>query len=51
MKIGDLVMSLVSQTDECQAGILLSIYREGAMILWDHGEICWSPLKELEVIS
>ena len=51
MKIGDLVRSTVSLTNECQAGIVVKLYREGAMILWDHGETCWSPQEELEVIS
>ncbi len=57
MKVGDLVRSLVSLTDECQSGIITS-YRiadalgeQGAMILWDHGEICYSPVEELEVIN
>ena len=51
MKVGDLVRSTASLTNECQAGIVINFYREGAMILWDHGEICWSPSDELEVIS
>ena len=51
MKVGDLVKSLVSRTEECQAGIVVRFYREGSMILWDHGEICWSHSEELEVID
>jgi len=62
MKVGDLVRSTVSLTNECQSGIvvrldrdsssvLISFRGEGAMILWDHGETCWSPQEELEVIS
>lgn len=56
MKVGDLVKSLVDLTDECQAGIITrfvidSLGEQGAMILWDHGEICYFPVEELEVIS
>ena len=57
MKVGDLVRSLVSLTDECQVGIITKfiaarpIEDRGAMILWDHGEICYSPVEELEVIN
>jgi len=50
VRVGDLVRSTVSILG-CQAGIIVKFYREGAMILWDHGEICWSPLEELEVVS
>ena len=57
MKVGDLVRSLVSLTDECQVGIITRFIaakpprHRGAMILWDHGEICYSPVEELEVIN
>ena len=50
MKIGDLVRSTVASRG-CHAGIIIKLYREGAMILWEHGETCWSPSDELEVIS
>ena len=57
MKVGDLVRSLVSLTDECQVGIITRFISpnqwevRGAMILWDHGEICYSPVEELEIIN
>jgi len=50
MKVGDLVRSTVSVLG-CQAGIVIKFYREGAMILWEHGETCWSPSDELEVVN
>jgi len=57
VKVGDLVRSLVSLTDECQVGIITRFIapdqwrHRGAMILWDHGEVCYSPVEELEVIN
>ena len=57
MKVGDLVRSTVSKNG-CWAGIIVKIGDwicpidgRGAMILWEHGEICHSPIKDLEVIS
>jgi hypothetical protein len=41
----------------CAAGIIVEVLDwknstdEGVMVLWDHGEICYSPVDELEVIS
>ena len=57
MKVGDLVRSTVSITKECRSGLVVrfvhnAVYKErGAMILWDHGEVCYSPAAQLEVIS
>ena len=58
MKVGDLVRSTISKNG-CWAGIIVKIGSgkgcpiegRGAMILWEHGEICYSPIRELEVIS
>ncbi len=53
MKVGDLVRSRVSQNG-CTSGIvvkLLSWDISGAMILWEHGEVCYSPLDELEILN
>ena len=51
MKVGDLVKSLVSCRTRSQYGIVVRFYREGAMILWSHGEIGWHQSKKLEVTS
>ena len=57
MKIGDLVRSVVSLTEECQSGVIIKLIigdafgEQGAMILWDHGEICYSPLGELDELE
>ena len=54
MKVGDLVRSTISQNG-CTSGLILKIgpgdWGKGAMILWEHGEICYSPLDELKVIN
>ena len=54
MKIGDLVRhpASVANTGMCAAGIIVrSNGKCGVMVLWEHGEICYSPCDELEVIS
>lgn len=54
MKVGDLVRhpGSVAYTGKYAAGIILRWNGKcGVMVLWDHGEICYSPLYELEVIS
>ena len=54
MKVGDLVRHprSVSLTGECYAGIIMRAHdNRGGMILWEHGEICYSPYDELEVIN
>lgn len=57
MKIGDLVRHphSVEWSGMCTSGLILKIspgdWGRGAMILWEHGEICYSPLDELEAIS
>jgi len=63
VKVGDLVQhpGSVAHTGECAAGIIVEVLDwesfevksalEGVMVLWDHGEICYSPVDELEVIS
>ena len=52
MKIGDLVRSTISLNGECYAGIIVRTNGKcGVMILWDHGEICYSPYYELELVK
>ena len=59
MKVGDLVQhpGSVAHTGMCAAGIIVKVLDwrkhnpEGVMVLWDHGEICYSPVDELEVVS
>jgi len=59
MKVGDLVRhpGSVAHTGMCAAGIIVEVLDwktltdAGVMVLWDHGEICYSPVDELEVIS
>ena len=54
MKVGDLVRhpDSVTLTGMCAAGIIIDTNeRCGVMILWDHGEVCYSPFDELEVIK
>jgi len=59
MKVGDLVRhpGSVAHTGMCAAGIIVEVLDwppvtdKGVMVLWDHGEICYSPVDELEVIS
>jgi len=59
MKVGDLVKRKIPwknieyspQNDNDGVGILISFYREGAMILWSRGETGWLQSKKLEVIS
>ena len=59
MKVGDLVRhpGSVAHTGMCAAGIIVKVLvwqtvtDKGVMVLWDHGEICYSPVDELEVIS
>ena len=56
MKVGDLVRSTISQNG-CTSGIIVKLLAwdtfdyPGAMILWEHGEVCFSPLDELEILS
>lgn len=56
MKIGDMVRSTTSQNG-CVCGIIVKLLAwatfdyPGAMILWEHGEVCYSPLDELEILS
>ena len=54
MKVGDLVRSTVSQNG-CTSGIIVKLLSwsdiAGAMILWEHGEVCYSPLDELEILN
>ena len=56
MKVGDLVRSTVSQNG-CTSGVIVKLLEyatfdyPGAMILWEHGEVCYSPLDELEILS
>ena len=61
MKVGDLVQSTVWTDPGCTAGIIVKVLDwntgctlagdPGAMVMWEHGEICFSPVDELEVIS
>ncbi len=56
MNIGDLVRSIIPPrprlAGQCYAGIILRWNgRCGAMVLWENGEVVYSPLDELEVIS
>ena len=59
MKVGVMVRhpGSVAHTGECAVGIIVEVLDwktvtdEGVMVLWDHGEICYSPVDELEVIS
>jgi hypothetical protein len=60
IKVGDLVQSIESLTDECRVGLVVKLFvdqsgyeeeKRGGMILWDHGEVCYFPEEELEVIS
>lgn len=60
MKVGDLVESIESLTDECQTGLVVKYWEdhssiEGpschAMVLWGHGKVSYSPAGEIEVIS
>ena len=56
MKVGDLVRRKVSQNG-CTSGVIVKLlYSEtfdypGAMVLWEHGEVCYSPVDELEILS
>jgi len=58
MKVGDLVRSMVSQNG-CTSGVIVKLLdwptssqnNPGAMILWEHGEVCYSPLDELEILN
>ncbi len=57
MKVGDLVKHSASAafSGTCAVGMIVKIgpvaWGLGAMVLWDHGEICYAPLEELEVLS
>ena len=51
MKVGDLVKSLVSCRILSQYGIVVRFYREGAIILWSHGEVGWHQHRHIEVTS
>jgi hypothetical protein len=62
MEVGDLVRhpDAVAHTggEECVAGIIVEVLEledydsdEGVMVLWDHGEICYSPVNELEALN
>jgi len=64
MKVGDLVkpksewkhVRYDPQEVKCRIGIVVKIGNKfninpGAMILWQHGEVCYSPLDELVVIA
>jgi hypothetical protein len=57
MKVGDLVRhpGSVANTGMCSSGIIIVIREcmdeQGVMVLWEHGETCYSPLVELELIS
>jgi hypothetical protein len=57
VKVGDLVRSMVSQNGECTSGLIVKLLEydtfdyPGAMILWEHGEVCYSPLDELEILN
>jgi len=54
MKVGDLVQHprSVANTGGCAVGIIVRTNGKcGVMVLWEHGEICYSPYDELEVIS
>ena len=57
MKVGDLVKHPVSAafSGMCAVGVIVKIgpgdWGRGAMVLWEHGGICYSPLDELEAIS
>ena len=51
MKVGWLVRHTHSP-HHCQCGIIVRTNGKcGAMVLWEHGEICYSPYDELEVIN
>ena len=58
MKVGDLVRSTVSQNG-CTSGVIVKLLSwessssdyPGAMILWEHGEVCYSPVDELEILN
>jgi len=53
MKVGWLVRHIHSP-HHCQCGIIVRTDGNGvpgAMVLWEHGEICYSPWDELEVLS
>ena len=56
MKVGDLVISSDSQNG-CTSGIIVKLLSwdtfdyPGAMILCEHGEVCYSPLDELEILN
>ena len=54
MKVGDLVRHprSVEYFGYAASGIILRYNGKcGVMVLWDHGEICYSPIDELEVLS
>jgi hypothetical protein len=62
MKVGDLVQhpGSVAHTGMCAAGIIVKVLDwkrwqgtedEGVMVMWDHGEVCYAPIDELEAIS
>ena len=59
MNVGDLVRhpDSVANTGMCAAGIIVEVLDwptvtdKGVMVLWDHGDICYSPIDELEVVS
>ena len=54
MKGGDLVRSTIS-VNGCTSGIIVKLLNwsdiAAAMILWEHGEVCYSPLDELEILN
>jgi hypothetical protein len=58
VKVGDLVRrqhtAYTGWTEDGDLGIGIIIRPNGkcgVMILWEHGQICYSPLSELEVIG
>ena len=58
MKVGDLVRSTISQNG-CTSGIIVKLLSwdewtfdyPSAMVLWEHGEVCYSPIDELEILN
>ncbi len=54
MKVGDLVRSTISQNG-CTSGIIVKLLagwcEAAAMVLWEHGEVCYSPIDELEILN